>query len=68
MPKEEKNIQIIKNKYGGGSGAVYGLGFIGALVYYLQNAPNFTAGLIGLFKAIFWPAFLIYEVFNLLGM
>lgn len=54
-------------KYGaGGGGAVYGLGFIGALIYYWMHAATFLAGVIGLLKAIVWPAFLIFKVFTLL--
>lgn len=69
MVKEnvEKKVIINKNRYGGGAGgAVYGLGFIGALIYYIQNATTFGAGVLGLLKAIVWPAFLIYQVFSLL--
>lgn len=58
-----KQIKII-NKTGGGGGAVYGLGLIGALVYYLQNAATFWAGVLGILKAIVWPAFLIYRLFD----
>lgn len=47
---------------------VYGLGFIGALVYFIQNATSFSDGLYGFFKAIFWPAVLIYKALQLLGM
>lgn len=43
-----------------GTGAVYGLGFIGAAVYYIQNAVGFWAGVIGVLKALVWPAFLAY--------
>ncbi len=43
-------------------GAVYGLGLIGAAVYFFQHAGSFEAGALGLLKAIFWPAFLIYHV------
>lgn len=50
----------------GGGGAVYGLGFIGALVYYLQHAATFQAGLIGFLKALVWPAFLIYKLLEVL--
>lgn len=50
----------------GPSGAVYGLGFIGALVYYLQHAATFQAGLIGFLKALVWPAFLIYKLLEVL--
>ncbi len=49
-------------------GAVYFLGMVGALVYYLNSAPNFEAGLIGFLKALVWPAFLIHKVFTILGM
>ncbi len=44
------------------SNAVYGLGFLGAAVYYIQMASGFWSVVIGLVKAIFWPAFLVYEV------
>lgn len=52
----------------GGGGAIYGLGFIGALIYYFQHATTFIEGVVGLLKAIVWPAFLIHKVFTLLGM
>jgi hypothetical protein len=51
-----------------GGGAVYGLGLIGALIYYLQTATSFSQGLLGVVKAILWPGFLIYRIFQLLGM
>jgi hypothetical protein len=51
---------------GGGSDSVYGLGFIGALVYYIGQAKDFREGVIGFFKAIVWPAILVYEIFKLL--
>ena len=72
MVKEEKTAKEVKvvNKYNGGGagGAVYGLGFIGALIYYIQQSQTFTEGLIGFLKAIVWPAFLIHKVFDLLKM
>ena len=51
---------------GGGSDSVYGLGFIGALVYFVGQAKDFREGVIGFFKAIVWPAILVYEIFKLL--
>lgn len=51
---------------GGSSDSVYGLGFIGALVYYIGQARNFREGAIGFFKAVVWPAILVYHVFKLL--
>ena len=51
-----------------GSSAVYGLGLIGALVYFLQHATTFWIGVTGVFKAIVWPAFLVYKLLEYLKM
>jgi hypothetical protein len=53
---------------GGPSSAGYGLGFIGALVYYLQHAATFGAGVLGFLKALVWPAFLVYQLLAFLKM
>lgn len=50
------------------SGAVYGLGFIGAAVYFISHATNFWMGVLGFLKAIIWPSLLIYEALKHLGM
>ena len=55
------------DKDGAGIGAVYGLGFIGAAVYYIQAAESFWGGVIGFLKAIFWPAFLVYSALKSVG-
>ena len=49
-------------------GGAYGLGFIGALVYYIQHASSFGAGLLGFLKALVWPAFLVYKLMEFLKM
>jgi hypothetical protein len=46
------------------SGAVYGLGMIGAAVYFISSATGFWMGVVGFLKAVVWPAFLIYEAFK----
>jgi len=51
---------------GSGCGAIYGLGFIGALIYFLSHATSFWIGVFGILKAIVWPAYLVYEAFNFL--
>ena len=48
-------------------GAVYGLGFIGTGVYYISTATGFWAGVLGVLKAIAWPAFLVYNAFKFIG-
>ncbi len=42
-------------------GAIYGLGFIGAAIYYISTATGFWNGVWGVLKALVWPAFLVYE-------
>lgn len=49
------------------SNAVYGLGMIGAAIYYVSAATGFWMGALGLLKAIVWPAFLVYEALKQLG-
>jgi len=44
-----------------GGSAVYGLGLIGALIFYISHATSFWVGALGILKALVWPAFLIYQ-------
>jgi hypothetical protein len=46
------------------AGAVYGLGFVGAAVYFISHATSFWIGVLGILKAILWPAFLVYDAFK----
>lgn len=50
------------------SGAVYGLGMIGAAIYFISHATTFWAGVLGFLKALIWPAFLVYEAFKHFGI
>jgi hypothetical protein len=58
----------MKKMYGqtGGGNAVYGLGFVGAVVYYLGHAATFWIGIVGILKALVWPAFLVYQALGFL--
>ncbi|MBI5044788.1 MAG: hypothetical protein HZC02_02580 [Candidatus Levybacteria bacterium] len=53
-------------KNNAGSGAIYGLGMLGALVYFLQHATSFWDGIIGIFQAFFWPGVVLYHVLGIL--
>ena len=53
---------------GAPAGAVYGLGFIGAAIYFIVHATGFWVGVLGFLKAIVWPVFLVYEAMKYLGM
>lgn len=50
----------------GASSAVYGLGFIGAAIYYIGAASGFWIGVLGVLKAIVWPVFLVYKALEFL--
>ena len=57
--------QYAQNSHGGN--AVYGLGLIGAAVYYIMQATSFWTGVVGFLKALVWPAFMVYEAFKALN-
>ena len=48
-------------------GSIYGVGFIGAVIYYVSTASDFWMGVLGFLKALVWPGFLVYELLNSLG-
>jgi len=50
------------------AGTVWFLGFVGAAVYFIQQATSFGTGVIGLLKALVWPAFLIYNLLDFLNI
>ena len=50
-----------------GGGAIYGLGIFGALVYFWQQANAFWEYLLAVIQGLFWPAFMVYQVFKALG-
>lgn len=51
-----------------GNVCIYGLGFIGAVIYFLSNTTGFWNGVLGILKAIVWPVFLVLELFKFLGI
>ncbi len=52
---------------GGGSGdAVYGIGLIGAWIYFIGRATTTEDRIKGFFKGLVWPAYLVYRVFKFL--
>jgi len=50
------------------AGAVYGLGLIGAAIYFISTACGFWTGVLGFLKALVWPAFLVYEALKHLAV
>ena len=50
------------------SNGSYGLAFLGALIYFLSHATSFWMGVVGFFKAVFWPAVLCYGLLDFLKL
>ena len=65
---ENKNQNSKRTIYRNTGSGAYGLAFIGAFIYYIQHATTFWMGVIGFFKALVWPAFLIYKLMEFLKM
>ncbi len=56
-----------KSFHHGPSSAVYGLGFIGAAIWFISQAHGFWPIVLAILKAIVWPAFLVYQAFQFLA-
>lgn len=52
----------IRNNIVNQPSAVYGIGLIGALVYFIQQATGFWMGALGILKALVWPAMIVYKL------
>jgi hypothetical protein len=63
----ERNRRAWARRGSGTGDAVYGLGLIGALVYYIQQAHGFWGVIVGILKALVWPAFLIYHLLRFIS-
>lgn len=59
--KEDKNKCNCGCHHGACGGGIYFLGFLGALIYYLQTGQGF----LGFLKAIVWPVFFVMKVLGL---
>ena len=67
--EEKFNCNYVKNtnnKSISNNNCIYALGIIGAAIFFITTATSFWAGVLGLLKAIVWPAFMVYELFNFL--
>jgi hypothetical protein len=64
--QEHRKQKVIRQR--GASEAVYGMGLIGAWVYYIGHAATFWIGVLGVLKGIVWPAILVFELLKFFGM
>ena len=65
--KIKKSMGSKKNVTVKTSSGLYFMGFIGAAIYYISTATDFWIGVVGVLKAIVWPAFLVYEALGKLA-
>jgi hypothetical protein len=59
-------LEMSGNAGAAGGGAFYGLGILGALVFFWQQAEGFWEYVLAIIQGLFWPAFMVYEVFQAL--
>jgi hypothetical protein len=67
MSVQSTSQQQCRRSRSGGGDAVYGLGFIGALIWYWQVSDGFWGHIGGIIEAILWPAFVVYDLLGLLA-
>jgi len=48
--------------------AVYGLGVVGAAIYFIMQSGGFWMGVVGILKALVWPAILVFEALKTLSV
>jgi hypothetical protein len=58
-----KQIEI---RHGGGGESVYGIGLIGAWVYFFKLAATPRERVEAFFKGLAWPAILVYKLLKFL--
>ena len=48
--------------------AIYGIGLIGAMVYFISTSHGFASILLGVLKAFIWPALVVFQLMKFLGI
>lgn len=66
MTTQEQQKPVKAQSGGGGMDAVYGIGMIGAWVYYFKRASATQERIRAFFKGLVWPAFLVYDLLTFL--
>ena len=64
--KKSKDSSVQAKPMGSGD-AVYGLGMIGAWVYFWRMSDTPADKAVGILKGVVWPAFLVYEAFSVVA-
>lgn len=67
MAKEVKSFVTV-NKTEGMTGTVLFLSWVGALVYFINQASGFWEVVLAFLKSLVWPALVLYEVLEQLQL
>lgn len=62
----QKVVKVVTD--GGPLGGILFFAYLGAVVYFFQLDPTFWGFVLALIKAIFWPAFIVFEALGALGV
>lgn len=66
MMTTQEHQKPTQNRSGGGTDAVYGMGMIGAWIYYFKRAATTEERVKAFFKGLVWPAFMVYDLMGFL--
>ena len=61
-----KDKNLMNNSGNGALGFVFFAGWIGALVYFVQQNEGFWGFVLGILQSFVWPAYVVYHVLGLL--
>lgn len=64
--EKKKTVNVYHNRHT--SSGLYLLTIIGAAVYFVGQANGFWEGVLGILKAIVWPAFVVYRAMELMNI
>lgn len=56
------NAFVKVTKQNSSLGFIFFTAYIGAVIYFFQQSPDFWGFILALIKAIVWPAFILYNV------
>jgi hypothetical protein len=65
------DTKVVATKYtrSGSAGGLWFMGFLGTLIYFLHyHSGTFLLVLVAIFKAIVWPAYLVYYLLSFMGV